>query len=49
MDNLLLFGIGDLSSIEALQQVFDQLSRAYRLQPNLNKSLIYIGGISQQQ
>lgn len=45
-DDLLLFAKGDLASISALNQCFDQFSLASGLQANLAKSFLYFGGVS---
>ncbi|KAH0700964.1 hypothetical protein KY284_015179 [Solanum tuberosum] len=45
LNNLLIFSIGDLNSIKAIQRCFSQFSQASGLQANLNKSFIYFRGV----
>ncbi|XP_059277586.1 uncharacterized protein LOC132031652 [Lycium ferocissimum] len=46
VDYLLLFAKGDYTAITKLQAKFHQFSRASGLQPNLDKSSVYIGGLN---
>ncbi|XP_019233638.1 PREDICTED: uncharacterized protein LOC109214193 [Nicotiana attenuata] len=46
-DDLLLFSIGDLTSISTLYQYFSQFSKASGLQANMSKSSVYFGGVNQ--
>lgn len=48
-DDLLIFSRGDPTSVSAVHIAFKKFTQASGLQANLGKSLVYFGGVNQQQ